>query len=131
MFQILFQAVSEVTDGQGVLRADITDVPFFRGETGYGFLALLITDDKTVFPAVGVKPFALLCSLKCGGFRDVDVKGKPQMMLAAPGFRHRPQGGAPWTGSSRNETSDRNGSSDSACLPAYCMFGKRQKPASF
>ena len=60
LFQIFLQAQILIPHDQAVLRAHIADMPGLRRKAGDLFLALLIPDDKPVFPAVGVQPFALL-----------------------------------------------------------------------
>ena len=84
-----------------MFNADVADMPFLGGEAGdIGFI-LLVADDETVIPAVGMEPFALLRSLKTGSSLRSDVKGETEMMLAAAGLRHRTERPGPGFGTAQ------------------------------
>ena len=81
--KVFLEAEVAVPHGDGMFNADVADMPFLGGEAGdIGFI-LLVADDETVIPAVGMEPFALLRSLKTGSSLRSDVRGETEMVLAA------------------------------------------------
>ena len=55
----------------------------FEVKHRWAFLICLIPHNKTIIPAMLMKPFALLCSAEGRFPGNIDIEGEAQMMLAA------------------------------------------------